>query len=220
MKVILTGATGLIGGEVLTSCLANPAITSLITLTRRPLPLTHPKLTQITHTDFTAYSPTLLSTLSNASACIFALGLALPKTPEDGLLINQTFPLETAKALFANTVQGKEFRFVYISGRLVEKDQARRLWLLRDARKMRGRTEVELLKLGDETSGKEVHICRPGFVGAKGGSVKDTVIAWVLPAVEVEVLAKAIVEVAINGVDGKGSGCVENEELVRLGRGT
>jgi hypothetical protein len=222
MKIILTGATGLIGGGILTDLLANPAITSVVTMTRRPLPLTHPKLTQITHTDFAAYDPSLLSSLSDASACIFALGLAMPKTPADGLLINQTYPLETAKALFSHIFSDKHkpFRFVYISGALVEKDQSKSLWLLPEARKMRGRTETGLLALSDEERGREVYICRPGFVGKKGGSVKDTVISCVMPVVEVDVLARAVVHVAVSGKEGEGSGCVEMEELVRLGKET
>jgi hypothetical protein len=218
MKIVLTGATGLIGGGVLTECLTNPSITSITTLTRRPLPVTHPKLTQITHTDFTTYSPELLSSLADATACVFALGLAMPKTAEDGQRINQAFPLAAAKALLPNS--NNNFRFVYISGALVEKDQTKKLWLVPEARKMRGRTELELLKLADDPSGKQVYVCRPGFVGAKGGSVKDTLIGLVMPVVGVDVLAKAIVELAVNGAGAKnGSRCVEMDELVRLGKG-
>lgn len=142
----------------------------------------------------------------------------MPKTAEDGQRINQAFPLAAAKALFPNI--NKNFRFIYISGALVEKDQSKKLWLVPEARKMRGRTELELLKLGDDASGKEVYVCRPGFVGAKGGSVKDTLIGLVMPVVGVDVLARAIVELAVNGAGAKsGSGCVEMDELVKLGKG-
>lgn len=74
MKVILTGSTGFIGGEVLTQCLSHPSITSLVLLTRRPLPDTitsKPTVQVITLVDFTSYPPELLSRLTGAEACIW-----------------------------------------------------------------------------------------------------------------------------------------------------
>jgi uncharacterized protein YbjT (DUF2867 family) len=38
MKVLITGATGRIGGAVLQQCLKHPQITSLVALVRRELP--------------------------------------------------------------------------------------------------------------------------------------------------------------------------------------
>ena len=38
MKVILTGSTGFIGSEVLRQCLASSAITSIIAMSRKPIP--------------------------------------------------------------------------------------------------------------------------------------------------------------------------------------
>ena len=76
MKVILTGATGFIGGEVLHQALAAPSITSLICLTRRPLPaaaVSNPKLQTIQLTDFTSYPPELLSQLEGAECCIWCV---------------------------------------------------------------------------------------------------------------------------------------------------
>lgn len=223
MKIILTGATGLIGSEVLTQCLANPAVTSITTLARRTVPLQHPKLTQISHTDFTTYPPALLSSLADADACIFALGLAMPKTPEDGKRINQDFPLAAARAFSENAhASGKKFRFVYVSGVLVEKDQERKLWVLGDGRKMRGRTELELLKLNGDgkaegPGGTEVKIVRPGFVGSKGVSVKNVVVGAFMKVIKVDALARAIVDLAVNGAEG-GKELVEMDELIALGK--
>jgi uncharacterized protein YbjT (DUF2867 family) len=74
MKVILSGATGFIGGEVLTQALAHPSITSLVCITRRALPESatrNPKLTVITLTDFLSYPPEILSQLEGAESCIW-----------------------------------------------------------------------------------------------------------------------------------------------------
>lgn len=74
MKVILTGATGFVGLEVLKQCLQNPSITSVVVLARRELPATvsnNPKLTVKIITDFLSYSDDLISDLRGAEACIW-----------------------------------------------------------------------------------------------------------------------------------------------------
>ena len=74
MKVILTGATGFIGGEVLHQCLQNPSITSLVTLSRRNLPniaAKNPKLKVVVLKDFMNYSDDVLQDLAGAEACIW-----------------------------------------------------------------------------------------------------------------------------------------------------
>lgn len=74
MKVILAGSTGFIGSEVLTQCLANPAITSLVALSRRKLPnpvCSDPKLKTVILEDFTAYSDEVLEECAGAEGCIW-----------------------------------------------------------------------------------------------------------------------------------------------------
>ena len=74
-KIILTGATGFIGGEVLQQCLAHPSISSVVVLSRRSLPeplSKHPKLKVIIHQDFsTGYPPDLLEEVIDADVCIW-----------------------------------------------------------------------------------------------------------------------------------------------------
>jgi len=74
MKVILTGATGFIGGEILQQALAHPSITSLVCITRKALPdsvSSNPKLQVIILSDFTSYPPEVLAKLKGAQACIW-----------------------------------------------------------------------------------------------------------------------------------------------------
>lgn len=74
MKIIITGATGFIGGEVLTQCLQDPAITSVVALARRELPASvtgNPKLKVIILEDFLSYSDSALQDIKGAEACIW-----------------------------------------------------------------------------------------------------------------------------------------------------
>lgn len=73
MKIILTGCTGFIGSEVLSQCIRNPSISSIIALSRRSLPETanDPKLKTIIMKDFNSYPDSVLEDLSGADACIW-----------------------------------------------------------------------------------------------------------------------------------------------------
>lgn len=74
MKVIVTGCTGLVGGELVKECIENPAIDHIYALTRKPLSeavTSHEKVTVILHEDFGTYPPELLSQLQGADACLW-----------------------------------------------------------------------------------------------------------------------------------------------------
>jgi len=76
MKFILTGCTGFIGSEVLSQCLRNPTITSVVALSRRKLPdsvANDPKLKLVIMKDFNLYSESALKEISGADACIWYL---------------------------------------------------------------------------------------------------------------------------------------------------
>jgi len=71
MKIILTGATGRIGGAALQSALSNPAITSVVVLSRRDIDVQHAKLQTIIKKDYTQYSAEELTQIEGAEACIW-----------------------------------------------------------------------------------------------------------------------------------------------------
>ncbi len=56
MKVLITGATGMIGSLVLKSCLDSEQINEVIIIGRRNIGFTHPKLVEVLHKDFKDYS--------------------------------------------------------------------------------------------------------------------------------------------------------------------
>lgn len=74
MKVIVTGATGLVGTAVLQKCIANEEISEIFVLTRKPIDddlATNKKMTVIRHDDFLVYPLDLMGRLQGAEACIW-----------------------------------------------------------------------------------------------------------------------------------------------------
>jgi uncharacterized protein YbjT (DUF2867 family) len=56
MKIILFGATGMVGQGVLRECLVDPGIERVLVVGRRPTGQTHAKLREIVHDNFTDFS--------------------------------------------------------------------------------------------------------------------------------------------------------------------
>lgn len=74
MKVIVTGATGNAGREVVRHCLENPRIAKVVILTRRAVSMdveSHPKAEVVMHHDFTQFPEALMRRLEGAQACIW-----------------------------------------------------------------------------------------------------------------------------------------------------
>jgi nucleoside-diphosphate-sugar epimerase len=92
-SVIIIGATGLIGKEVLNLCLANPNIKLVTILVRKSMNLNHPKLTELV-TDFKN-----LELKFSGDALICCLGTTRNKTPDLDVYksIDYGITLEVAK---------------------------------------------------------------------------------------------------------------------------
>ena len=52
LKVIITGATGMVGEGVLLHCLQSDEISEVLMINRKPYELSHPKLTELLIPDF------------------------------------------------------------------------------------------------------------------------------------------------------------------------
>ena len=73
-KVLLTGATGMVGRQVLTHLLANPAVGEIVSIGRRQTGVSDDKLHEILHTDFLDLSP-LASDLASIDVCFHCLAV-------------------------------------------------------------------------------------------------------------------------------------------------
>ncbi|KAK5118810.1 hypothetical protein LTR62_000019 [Meristemomyces frigidus] len=222
MKIILTGCTGFIGGATLARCLAHPSITSIVVLTRRPLQTTHSKLTTIILSSFlpAGYTPEVITQLKGAEACIWSMG-----TPTSGREVHYDFTFAAARTFLENLRPSalktgkKPFRFIYVSGFVVERDQQRNLWFMSEARKMRGTVEMGLVAMEKESEGAfQAVAVRPGYLHRAKMGLPGGLMVSVLPTawhVAVEEFAAATVEM---GISGDGGHSVENAELKTKGR--
>ncbi|BCR93035.1 uncharacterized protein AKAW2_10081S [Aspergillus luchuensis] len=218
MKIILTGSTGFIGHEILTQCLRNPHITSIIALSQRPLPTNNPKLTVRLVDGFLTYPESLLQELRGAEACIWAIGVNRTRDTETARRINVEYTMAAMRTFgthlsFSVEGGGNKFRFVYLSGGMSERDQSRSLWMAGETRKIRGQVENELTDYEKNNNNVEVYIARPGMVLARGMSLR-TVVFGMGPSIWVDDLAKVLVDVAVKG-DGDGERILENERMLR-----
>ncbi|KAF7308460.1 NAD(P)-bd-dom domain-containing protein [Mycena chlorophos] len=220
LKVILTGATGFVGGEVLAQCRRNPDISSIVVLTRRPLPgavSDDPKVKQIVMKDFKVYSDDAKRDLEGADACVWALGarMAVPEVEID-------YPLALARTIVAirPSASTKPFRYIYCSGVAAERDQTKPLWFSQTVRRTKGRAESSMLDFA-AAQGEgvwETYIVKPGMITRPGGDgLKRLVSDALVGSVRVDELAAMMVEVVSGGAP-KGQETFLNAESVDMGR--
>lgn len=124
MRVILFGATGMIGYGVLLECLDDPGIEAVATVGRRPVEVVHEKLTQITHSDFTDFSA-IEDELEGFDACMWCLGVSAAGMSEQNYRrITVDFTMAAAEVLARKS---PELTFCFVSGAGTDRD-ARAMW--------------------------------------------------------------------------------------------
>jgi len=221
MKLILTGTNGFIGSEILALALTQKSVTSLITLSRKPLPApfnakTHPKLKSIILEDFSSYPPSILSELEGADACIWTIGA---KSLDTEVIRKVTIEYSlTAARTFADLAKQKDqkFRFVFISGFVIVRDQTAHTLFYPKGRKLAGQAEINLLQLAKERPDEfEAYIMRPAFVLGKERTLGNAVKAALGYTVSVDELASVLLDVAEKGAE---KDTWENAELRTRGR--
>lgn len=139
MKVILTGATGMVGEGVLLECLENPDVTEVLIVGRKPYGLTYPKLTELIVPDFLKINE-YADKLKGYDACFFCAGISSVGLNEEKYTrITYDTTLAVAKTLLA---QNPDMTFIYVSGRSTD-DNGKMMWA-----RVKGKTENDLMNLG------------------------------------------------------------------------
>lgn len=112
MKVIITGATGFVGKGVLLSCLQRPDVDRVLSVSRRPCEITHPKLEEYIVEDFMTL-PHDDPKLRGYDACFFCAGKSnIGMSREAYFHLSYEITIHFAKAIGAHP----SFTFIYLSG--------------------------------------------------------------------------------------------------------
>ncbi|MEO6720094.1 MAG: NAD-dependent epimerase/dehydratase family protein [Ferruginibacter sp.] len=153
IKVIITGATGMVGEGVLLECLQNETVSEVLMVNRRHYELSHPKLKELIVPDFFQLKQ-FAGSITGYDACFFCAGISSVGMKEDKYTrITYDTTMSFAKALLAyNTNLG----FCYVSGSSTDSSEKGRLMWAR----VKGRTENDLMKLAFQG----VYNFRPGIM--------------------------------------------------------
>ena len=140
MKVILFGATGMVGQGVLRECLLDADVERVLAIGRSPTGQTHAKLREIVHDNFLDFS-TIESQMSGFDACFFCLGVSSVGMSDERYR-HLTYDITMAAATtLARLNPGMVF--IYVTGRGTDStEQGRLMWA-----RIKGKTENDLLKL-------------------------------------------------------------------------
>jgi uncharacterized protein YbjT (DUF2867 family) len=171
VRVVVFGATGMIGQGVLRECLLDPDVTSVLVVGRSSTGQTHAKLQERTVTDFADFSA-IEGDLAGLDACFFCLGVSSAGMSEEAYRrITYDMTLAAARALVR---ANPEIVFIYVSGVGTDStERGRTMWA-----RVKGRTENELLALTPQA-----YMFRPGFIQPLHGARSSTRLYRVLYAV-------------------------------------
>ena len=152
-KVIITGATGMIGKGILLECLDHVEISEVLVIGRSSIGMIHPKLKEMIHKDFMDFSK-VEKQLEGYDACFFSMGISAAGLKEEQYRrITYDFTLALAKILLESN---PNMTFNYVSGQGTDSsEKGRMMWA-----RVKGKTENDLLDLGF----KQAFVFRPGAI--------------------------------------------------------
>ena len=216
MKVILFGATGMVGAGVLRQCLLDPEVESVVAIGRKPSGVAHPKLRDLVRPDLFDFNLNA-GELSSYDTCFFCLGVSSVRMSEaEYTHLTYDLTMGWARALAR---ENPAMRFLYVSGMGTG---GKAMWA-----RVKGRTESDLLALLPAAIMIRLGALRPMHgerSKAPGGGLLLTVFApfwpifqWLWPngVITTEELGRAMILAARQGSPKR---VLESADLVALGR--
>lgn len=176
MRIIITGSTGMVGEGILLECLDLPQVTEILSVSRRPTGIEHPKLTEYIVKDFLSITEND-EKLKGYDACFFCAGVSsVGMKEEDYRRITYDTTLHFARALNPNP----KMTFVYVSGGGTDStEKGRMAWA-----RIKGKTENDLMKLPF----KQAFGYRIGFMIPSPGQKRVLsyykYFAWLVPVIK------------------------------------
>jgi uncharacterized protein YbjT (DUF2867 family) len=152
-RLVIVGATGMVGGYALRYALDHPAVARVTAIGRSKLGISHPKLDQVLHQDFTDCSA-LAGVLSDQGGAVFCLGTYTGSVPDTELRkITVDYTVEFARVLRGSS-PGAAFSF--LSGNGADPTGRSRVAFAR----YKGQAENALLAMAFS----RVYIFRPAYI--------------------------------------------------------
>ena len=153
MRIVIVGATGMVGGYALRYALENPAVGSVTSIGRKKIGISHPKLSEVQHRDFSDCSA-LAGTLLGQDAVVFCLGAYTGSVSDAELrTITAGYTIEFARVLHRSS-PGASFSF--LSGNGADPTGRSRMPFAR----YKGEAENALLAAGFP----HVYLFRPAYI--------------------------------------------------------
>src|SRR5579863_8460577 len=198
-RVVIVGATGMVGGYALRYALENPAVGSVTAIVRKKLGISNPKLKEVLHQDFADCSA-LAETLSGQDAAVFCLGTYTGAVSHAELrTITVDYTIEFARVL---RLSSPDAAFSFLSGNGADPTGRSRIAFAR----YKGEAEKALLAAGFP----RVYLFRPAYIypvePRKEPNFSYRLLRAIYPAFRVlfpnqviraDDLARAMVEVAV-----------------------
>ncbi len=152
-RVILVGATGMVGGLALRESLLCPDVAMVTAVGRRATGVKDARLREVLHDDFTDYGQ-IGDAFEGQDVALFCIGVYTGAVPDDEFRkITVDYTLAFAEALHARS---PEAAFCLLSGQGADQTEASRIAFAR----YKGAAEKALLELGFPRA----HIFRPGYI--------------------------------------------------------
>ena len=154
-KVILTGATGMVGEGVLLECLAHPDVEKILVIGRHSCGITHRKLEEVLCRDFMDLSP-VSEKFSGYDSCFFCAGVSSVGKKEDEFYrLTYNITIHFAE-IFIDRNPDSKLSFCYVSGYGTDStERGKTMWA-----RVKGKTENTLLKLFPGSA----YMFRPGYM--------------------------------------------------------
>lgn len=152
-RVIMTGATGMVGNLVLEYCLESDEVEQVTSIVRRPSGKDHAKLVEVVHQNFLDYSD-VEDHFKGQDICYFCIGVYTGTVPRDKFReITVDYTREFAKTLHQHSPGAA---FCFLSGQGADSTEKSRIMFAKD----KGIAENLLFRQGFS----RVHSFRPGYI--------------------------------------------------------
>jgi len=163
MKVILFGATGMVGQGVLRECLGDPGVERVLSVGRNPIETQHAKLEQLVHKNLTDYSA-VEEALTGHDVCFFCLGVSSSgMTEADYRRVTYDIAVAAGRTL---ALRNPEMTFIFVSGAGTDSTgKGRSMWA-----RVKGETENALLAMPF----KAAYMFRPAYIQPMNGATSRT----------------------------------------------